>query len=118
RPSSKPASRPTQRRPSWRRSPHRRQRAVEALARANLHPTSVEQPQERWAESFKAWVWQPRWWRPRVRGLYTATLDVHDSGFTITARPFEERLSGWHQVNYEWPAVVIERLIPTGGPGL
>ncbi len=73
---------------------------------------------EDWVETFKAWVWEPPFERMRVRGLSNATLFVCPGRFTMQARRFYRRIGGWEQVEYDWPAVVIETLRPIGGPGL
>jgi hypothetical protein len=71
-----------------------------------------------WTEEFKAWVWEPPYWRVRVRGLSNAVLEVRPGGFTLRARHLYERISGWREITYEWPAVVLETLLPFRSPGL
>jgi len=71
-----------------------------------------------WVESFKVRVWEPPYLRARVRGVSNATLYVRPGRFTLEARRFYQRIGGWQEIEYEWPAVVVETLLPLGGPGL
>ena len=67
-------------------------------------------------KEFSGWVWKPD--SVRIRGMSTAQLEVYPGGFTIRPRVLLQRWSDWPVVDYRWPAVVIETLIPLGGPGL
>lgn len=71
-----------------------------------------------WVETFKAWVWEPPYMRWRVRGFFNATLFIRPGRFTMEARPFYRRVSGWEKLDYDWPTVVVETLRPLGGSGL
>ncbi len=53
-----------------------------------------------------------------MRGLSNATLYVRAGRFTLRARRLYDRISGWREVTYEWPAVVLETLLPLRSPGL
>lgn len=74
--------------------------------------------EDAWIEEFKAWVWEPPYWRLRVRGLSNATLCVRPGGFTLKPRRLYDRISGWCEITYEWPVVVLETLLPFRSPGL
>ena len=74
--------------------------------------------EDKWVEEFKAWVWEPPYWRVRVRGLPNARLYIRRGGFALQARRFYPRLLGWHEITCEWPAVVLETLLPFRSPGL
>jgi hypothetical protein len=77
-------------------------------------PTAA--PDEAWSDEFRAWVWKPPYWWPRVRGMSNATLRVHPGGFSISSR---FRVGGWANIEYDWPAVVIQRLRPLAiGPSV
>jgi len=69
-----------------------------------------------WVAAFRAWVWKPD--SVRIRGISTARLEIYPGGFAVRPRASLQRWSGWPVVEYRWPAVVIETLIPLGGPGL
>ena len=71
-----------------------------------------------WVESFPAWVWEPPYFRVRLRGLYTADLHVRRGGFTVEPRRLLRYVRRWQHIDYDWPAVVVETLLPLGGPGL
>ncbi len=71
-----------------------------------------------WVETFNVWVWEPPYFRPRVRGLCNAALYIRPGAFTVEARRFYSYISGWRAVEYRWPAVVVETLRPLGDPGL
>jgi hypothetical protein len=71
---------------------------------------------------FLAWLWAPPRGRSRLRGLATVRLAVLPGRLVITPRLKHELLNyvlGIPPViEYEWPAVVIDRLRPTGMAGV
>jgi hypothetical protein len=80
---------------------------------------------------FSVWVWDTTTvsaWFPgrhmrQLRGLPNANLTIGAGRFTLEPgsiyRRLGQHMSRWtEQVDYAWPAVVIETLRPTGGPGV
>jgi len=71
-----------------------------------------------WVESFNGLV-RATSDLARVRGLSNATLYVSPGRLRMKARAYWRRISGWDELDYgDWPAVVVETLVPFGGPGL
>jgi hypothetical protein len=79
---------------------------------------TAEQPGPQWVETFNVWVWRPPSFSWRIRGISTARLDVYPGGFTVRPIELERLMFGWDDVEYRWPAVVLETHIPTWDPGL
>jgi hypothetical protein len=75
-------------------------------------------PPRTWVETFNAWVWRPPSFSWRIRGISTAALDVYPGGFTVRAVGLERRIFGWGEIEYGWPAVVVETSLPGCDPGL
>jgi len=89
---------------------------VRALRRAPPGPLGEAAADQ--AEWFQAWLWDPRF-QTHGRGFATVRLGVRPGGLTLFPRHAESLIHGWDEpIEYDWPVVVSEQLLPLMSRGL